>query len=711
MSRRQSCSVYRTFPFTFADDNRSIDIVAMSCVFSGAPRSGKTTVIKRLKGETVNINEMTPSTGVVGDRGAVRINILPSCNIVTDQEWIEMEEDDEVQAFLNLTIIPVDITPVEKEPEGDTTESPLEIPSKTGAEPQQASPKAFEPLTDFEPPKAAIEVVTKPLQAVKHPDPVIEPHKAVVKPTMQEIVHLDPGTSELPNKRKPRKDKGLPSPGNVLKKALVHSQQIRATKRLCKRYFLHLVDTGGQTEFRKIAPLIVSGPSITFIVFRLIDELNKILVSKFCPSNSEGEVDSYYCVRDTIKDIIENIYCTEITAKVRGLIMFIGTHKDCLNESIREQTIEKRNNELIKILQECLHFEEDMVIKSENKRFIFCVNNSVLELEHKCIKSKILNLCQTERFKVSAKPEQLLLALTLKGAKQVVLTLSEYEQISKMCGVKETEKQNTLSLLQEKLLLIRRIELKEGTIIIVKPKVLNNKISLLLTKCKFRPSKPLISTTELREIAEEGKVIGEDIEPDIFINILIYLLIIAPVIDTSGGNYIVPSILIHCKPHLANPSWFSTSLPSVKSDEVLFTFSSFHYSIPSVLHNLILCSLIQTSQWHNDITRLLETSSLLLADATSSLLYKMEVFQECVSISTVEEPNESSVVFLKCENVKIEVYNGLSRAVKLVGFGQQNPLKHCSYCFHHYVFSAVLKNCSCSDTDPVSDDVICFFKG
>ena len=88
------------------EQDRTIPIVAMSCAFSGPPRAGKTTVVKRLKGEDVDINEITASTGVVDERGVVRIDFIPSSNVVTDQEWVEMEEDDEVQAFLNLSIIP-----------------------------------------------------------------------------------------------------------------------------------------------------------------------------------------------------------------------------------------------------------------------------------------------------------------------------------------------------------------------------------------------------------------------------------------------------------------------------------------------------------------------------------------------------------------------------------------------------------------------------
>ena len=712
----------------------------MSGTFSGAPRSGKTTVIRRLKGETVDIKQMTPSTGVVDDRGAISINILPSCNIVTDQDWVEMEEEDEVQAFLNLTIIPV-----KEEPKSELAYNEVKVnkPQTQHLQDVGASPPTTVLTYPIDPPETKHEQYDPDLE---QPEPVIGPRKSYIGPSktvteapetvtdypqtvtqlqVQEVESVVSGQNNE-DKTEPNLNE-LPSPRDVLNKALVHSQQIRATKQLSRRHFLRLVDTGGQPEFRKLAPLLVPGPSITFIVFRLNDDFNTILISRYCPSSIKKEVEyaSYFCLRETIKEIINNIYCTELATKLKGSIMFIGTHKDCLDETKREQIIENKNDELAAILNECPHYVQDMVIKSDEKQIIFCVDNTVLELEHKCIKSKILSLCQSERFKIKAQPEQLLLALTLKGAKKVVLTMSEYQLVANECGVREIDMQNTLSLLQDKMLLVRKIESKNGEIIIiVKPRILINKISCILQRIILNYSlqpelrMPFISIVELREIALEGNKCGESIQPDMFINILINLLLIAPVIDRSGSvnKYIVPSMipskfLEGKKEDSIIPSRFGTSSLEVKSDDVLFTFQSFDYSIPSVLHSLVLCYLLQTSQWQYDVTRLPEVTSFLLMDTKTSFPQLIEQFQECLSIRKVIKPLKPLTVLLRCADTEIAVNNAFVRATKLVGYGPKFPTKHCPRCFHHYVLSAVLENQNCCDPDPVPEDVICFFNG
>ena len=115
--------------------------------------------------------------------------------------------------------------------------------------------------------------------------------------------------------------------------------------------------------------------------------------------------------------------------------MFIGTHKDLIPKEKIEEIIECRNKELILILEQCPHYCADMVIKSDEKNIIFCVDNSTFHTEHKCIRSSVQSICETERFQVKVKPELLLLALTLKGTKVTVLPFDKCAEIAITCGI------------------------------------------------------------------------------------------------------------------------------------------------------------------------------------------------------------------------------------------------------------------------------------
>ena len=371
--------------------------MSMNCVFSGPPRSGKTTVMKRLKGQKVDVKKLTTSTDIIDERGPVRMDIMPSCSIVTDQHWVEMEENDEVQAFLNLTIIPNTSDVVTNAKEFEETSRRDKV--------SEEQDKIVETQTD----NAHIEVDALEDEPKNERNSESLEHSSVspIKhSSLQGAEYIDLASSHP-----------LPSPQNVLKQAQHHSQQIRATRQLCKRHFLRFTDTGGQPELRRFTPLLIPGPSVTFIVFRLNDKLDERLVSKIClATNSERENEevpygSYYYINDTIQDIILNIFCQERKSKVRSLIMFIGTHKDLLPEdsAAREECIKEKNEEIIGELEKCAHYDEDMIVKCGNQ-VLFPVNNSIFDKEHKFIQSSVHRLCDSDKFNVQVDPQQLLLA-------------------------------------------------------------------------------------------------------------------------------------------------------------------------------------------------------------------------------------------------------------------------------------------------------------
>ena len=656
---------------SFIDEKKSIDIVAMSCVFSGPPRSGKTTVVKRLKGQKVDVKQLTPSTGILDERGTVRLDIVPSCNIVTDQYWAEMEEDDEVQAFLNLTIIP-------KSQFDDNI-----ISKKSVSINQAENEENYEPVPESKPSVQKLET------SVSLPTEPQQPESVVT--SMPSIKH------DIPIRTVHTTDH-LPSPRDVLHQAQVHSQQIRATKRLCKRHFLHLTDTGGQPELRKSIPLLIPGPSITFIVFRLTDKIEKELESKLClPTDREVNTDkevkyeelkygSYYCIKDTIEDIIQNIYCQELHSKIKSSIMFIGTHKDKLPQdpATRKHLIDTQNKEIEEILKQCPHYDDDMIVKSADNQVIFAVDNSKFDNEHKFIRSSVLSLCESDKFKVQVMPEQLLLALTLRGAKRTIMSMKDCIYVAKQCGIEEHEVRETLSFLQEKMMMIRVFRIENETIVVVKPKVLTNKVSMILKNIMERRVKdqmchPVISYDELETIAKGGSS-EESIESSDFTKILQYLLIIAPVSSSEGEvvtHYIVPSMLQHS---LSTARVTNNTIPTILTNshphELLFSVQGFKFSIPSTLHSLVMSCLIQNEQWNIAITECSKTCTLFSSREYSAATFQIKFFKEGISLSLKQDWNGSTQVIKHCINAKNTVSRAIQKAFVLVGYGTPIALNY-----------------------------------
>ena len=748
----------------FTEQDRTINIVAMSCVFNGPPRAGKTTVVRRLKGEDVDINVKTASTGVVDEKGVVRIDFIPSSNVVTDQEWVEMEEDDEVQAFLNLTIIPhqtgsdddlwkvvnemsqtshMDM-PVHPPTIYDGASATIEVPSQTKHEASslavEAPPQKRTLWNRF---LRSVKIIRKPAKVSK-----VQPTgKALAVTGVPSATKISPQhTSDHPQRDKKNVgdarnthqeteeydgDMAELSPKSVLARAQLHSQQIRATRRLSKRHFLYLLDTGGQPEFRKMIALLIPGQSLTFIVFNMCHEFDSSYSVRYCHRTNDDEIEySSFSITGTINDIIEHLYCSELHSKVKGSIMFIGTHKDLIPKGEMDELVERRNKELSRILEQCPHYDADMVIRSDDKNIIFCVDNSTFDTEHKCIRSSVLSICETERFQVKVKPELLLLALTLKGAKVTVLPFDKCAEVAMNCGIAKEDVKEALCLLHEKLMMIRVYELtKDEVIVVVKPKVLINKVSSLLkfmiTRDKLAYSNPVVSHTKLEEIATDG----EGMKTDVLIKVLVHLSIIAP-IPTSGTEaveeFFVPVMFPDSTPTEEGnamsmvPSIFSHSSPKAvrvrtEPNQLLFAIKPFKFSIPSTLHAPVLCSLLKDKQWsiHNAGSDQSKTCIILTKRSKpKNVTFTVKFFKECVSLCLGQEWNKSNVPHEMLEQCIHAMSSALHQSLTFVGYGDHNVFKYCFSCFEQSVSSPNAQDdCSISHIfTPAYPDNVWFLK-
>ena len=683
--------------------------MSMNCVFSGPPQSGKTTVMKRLKGQRVDVEKKTKSTDIMDEKGPVRIDIMPSCSVVTDQHWVEMEENDEVQAFLNLTIIPnsdaVEMTPESLEkPSWKEEKLYISITVETQSKPTLDSVGTPEnEIHSRQTVKDAHENETHSTQRVKDESKTKSKYESEDYSSVESSKTAGEYSSDVKAKHIDlTSSHHLPSPRDVLKQAQHHSQQIRATRQLCKRHFLHLTDTGGQPELRRFTPLLIPGPSITFIVFRLIDKsLEASLASKVCLS-TEGKVveyGSYYCIKDTIEDITQHIFCQEQHSKVRSSIMFIGTHKDQLpkDPAKRKKRIKDKNKEIMDILERCPHYDKDMIVKSGiDKQVIFSVDNSIFEIEHKFIRSSVLDLCGSDKFKVQVNPQQLLLALTLRGAKQTLMSLKDCTSVAKQCGIAEYDVIRSLSILEKKMLVVHVLETKWNTLVVVKPKVLSKKISmvikhLMVMRANDPMCHPVIPYEKLREISKSSEKLEEHIETAILIKILIHLLIIVPVdhekFSLHQTSYIVPSMLPHSLPTAITGIKFADNMiPSVADkkfikapkNELLFSVKRFKFRIPSTLHSLVLCTLMQNTNWTVEINECSKTCALFSRKmATFQLIFLREGI--LLSLKT----NKSADIIEHCVDAKHAVSHALQSACKLVGYGAPIPTSYYLPCLKH----------------------------
>ena len=685
----------------------------MNCVFSGPPRVGKSTLLERLMGREP---KDFPSTGIFGTKGIVRVELKPSFSIITDQEWHEMQEEDEVDAFVTLTIIPdpsssEDVIPSS---EGVTSEniSPADEPTPMETSPTSTSVVERSSETSmvlpegtasdsynsrYSPSSTYISLDNAPEMSSGHKE---TPSSSSESEVVKEYVHSETSSSdyyemssedeETPTStdvnitesdivkayiksKKPvtndvmlsKNDRSqLPNPIIVLQKAMQHRKQIQATKTLRKRHFLYLTDTGGQPEFRELLPLFLPGPTTTFIVFDLRYEFNSTKKIEFLPSDLipviSGQV---FTVKEVVNEILQNIYCS----KSRSTVMFIGTHKDQLPASELQSIIESRNQDLRELLQDCPYYQEGMIVKSDQKNLIFCVDNASINKSHSFVRSAVLGLCNDTRFTVKVKPRWLLFALTLKGAQSVCMSYEDCADVAEKCGIEREDVKCALRCLHQHMSTLRYYDCEElKSIVIVKPKVLTNKLSKLLkviiSKREIgKIESVILSHDDIRAVAMEG----DTFPTESLICILKYLKVIAPVHENEETRqYIFPCMLLD-----------SQSTPP-SAHQFFLSFKDFKFQVPKYLHNVILTSLLQEKDYSVSLT---STSKTKITFSKGVFNFQLFLSRKYVVLSPIDLKQISDEELSICSYVEESVEKLLISALTLLGYSEHIP-ERCFQC-------------------------------
>ena len=219
----------------------SLEKTIMQCVFVGPPRSGKSSLMKRIVGERPT--PTSPSTGVADK--VVQVEIVRSSTAaasVSGSTWVKLSHDDEA-----VTVVM------------DTAQS---YSSQTAhSETHSQASVAVAPVNQTE--LNTTTLVSSVPEQRNQP----QPHQSPSPATVSTQPHLpSPSSSAGTNTAvlKPSLD--------LCRSALQRNPRYASQER---GWMVYLTDTGGQIEFQEVLPLLVSGPSVFFLVFRLDRDLNK----------------------------------------------------------------------------------------------------------------------------------------------------------------------------------------------------------------------------------------------------------------------------------------------------------------------------------------------------------------------------------------------------------------------------------------------------
>ena len=123
------------------------------------------------------------------------------------------------------------------------------------------------------------------------------------------------------------------------------SKVVSALHTLNNSMFLQVIEGGGQPTFQEIFPLLISGPSVAVLIFKLTDSLTEQIAVQF--QQNDGIMQTWpdsYTVKDFIFHAISSVYSYLDDSNPFGSkIIFVGTHKDELKGSEDKKKAAIRN--------------------------------------------------------------------------------------------------------------------------------------------------------------------------------------------------------------------------------------------------------------------------------------------------------------------------------------------------------------------------------
>ena len=351
---------------------------------------------------------------------------------------------------------------------------------------------------------------------------------------------------------------------------------------------VYLTDTGGQPEFQELLPILVCGPSVFFLVFRLDLELNSRYQVEYITSSGESIVpyEAGLTVQETLLQSLATIASTSITRMVGSETVdilprafFVGTHKD----RVSDQHLFQIDNALQAVVKRTEAYREGMVQFASESRLILAVNNlSEGDEDVQQIRAAVERIGKHgDNYRVNTPVSWLMFSNILQQLKAPVLEYERCFGVAQKCGIRtRDEMSDALQFLHENVGVIRYYrdvpELRE--FIIKDLRYLFDVITdLLVATFTFDRTDPSLHELFTRkgifplDVFEKLAKSTEFFPPSKLVALLQHLNIVAELRkDGASSQYFIPCVLTHSE---SSQSAMSATTPS-PACPLLVTFES-----------------------------------------------------------------------------------------------------------------------------------------
>ena len=359
---------------------------------------------------------------------------------------------------------------------------------------------------------------------------------------------------------------------------------ITLQQHLQKSWSLYLTNTGGQIEFQEVLPLLVSGPSIFFYVFRLDRDLNQRYQIEYDHPNKTS-AKPYVSAFTTIEAMLHTLATIasmgtfvykglqEYDIPLKPKVFFIGTHKDKLESASADSYIAMVDKQLREVIESTSHYEDLVEFASPN-RLLFAVDNfSQSESDFQSIRSAFERVVERDQFEMTSPVHWLIYSLSLRRLEGDVISYDHCFEVAKRCGITTREELNeALHFINSKMELIRYFphdSVKD--LVVIKPQFLFDKVTDLIVdtftfekagtqQMKSFKEKGIFSVSEFEKISSR-KPSELVLTATQFGDLMEHLRIVAPFYEGNKKKYFVPCALAHIAEK--NAVQLHTSIPYI----------------------------------------------------------------------------------------------------------------------------------------------------
>ena len=523
---------------------------AVQCMMSGHPRVGKSSLLSRLTGRQLSIPTdhsdatkesqglqacgstcVSPSTGVAERIIRVTVKKVTKVVAIVSQpglEWEQITFDEEAIALLkSATKTHISRTLMTKPlalQSAIESESVAEMLSASTSTPAESEPQ---------PEKSTSLRLKRFLQSDK---------RRVSTPTVP----------------------GFKAPLDIFKEALKSEKWGEVEAFLKDSLTIYFTDTGGQPEFQEVLPALISGPSLFFLVFKLIDNLNQRYRVQFVSSSQTSRpYESSFTVKEVLFQSLASIastcsyasYTSKKMVAIQPQVVLVATHKDQASEA----QIRAIQQELKETLEKTEYYRQNILVFASEDEPVFTVNNISSDGQDTCkIRSIVERIAKHPSFHINVPLPWLVSSLAFRLLQVPVISYEQCTSIAGECGIDTSDElKEALWFLHHKVGFIRHFESVPELcdVVILDPQLLFDKITeLISTTFTFEQVGPY-DARQFREtgifplhtIEEITARSSEHLSSAKFVKLLEHLHIIAPIRGKSGEvkNYFMPCVLSH----------------------------------------------------------------------------------------------------------------------------------------------------------------------